>query len=412
MRQANSIFDPILSSVASTQNKSADKKTWHNLIGSSASLAIYHAALQNGISTNKAPILLITQDTPSALRLEHELSSLANNEKACDICLFPDWETLPYDSFSPHQDIISQRLTTLYQLSRMQQGVVIVPINTLLQRLAPKQFLEANSLLIKQGEKKDLHQLRQELENCGYRCVDQVMEHGEFSVRGAILDLYPMGSKTPFRLDFFDDEIDEIRLFDPDSQRSTDKVNKIELLPAHEFPTDKAAINLFRSQYREHLKTNNEKESIYHQVSNGILPNGIEYYLPLFFEQTNTLFDYLSTQTQIILHGDIDHALEQYWLDINYRYENRRYDPTRPLLPPKKLFLHRDELYLELKNFNRITIAKTLQSKETAEKELNKSTLNKSTLNKSKDSKCNNLLLNVFVKKRGIFITRSHRCQN
>ena len=360
MSQAISLFEPILSS----QSTQADKKTWRNLYGSSASVAIYHAALKND-----APILLITQDTPSALRLEHELSSLANSEKACNICLFPDWETLPYDSFSPHQDIISQRLTTLYQLSRMQQGIVIVPINTLLQRLAPKQFLEANSLLIKQGDKKDLHQLRQELENCGYRCVDQVMEHGEFSLRGAILDLYPMGSKTPFRLDFFDDEIDEIRLFDPDSQRSTDKVTKIELLPAHEFPTDKTAINLFRSQYREHLKTNNEKESIYHQVSNGILPNGIEYYLPLFFEQTNTLFDYLNAQTQIILHGDIDNALEQYWLDINYRYEDRRYDPTRPLLEPKQLFLHSDELYRELKSFNRITIAKAIKTVVTAEQE-------------------------------------------
>jgi len=361
MSQAISLFEPILSSLQTTQ---ADKKTWCNLYGSSASVAIYHAALKNS-----APILLITQDTPSALRLEHELSSLANSEQACDICLFPDWETLPYDSFSPHQDIISQRLSTLYKLSRMQQGIVIVPINTLLQRLAPKQFLEANSLLIKQGDKKDLHQLRQELENCGYRCVDQVMEHGEFSVRGAILDLYPMGSKTPFRLDFFDDEIDEIRLFDPDSQRSSDKKSKIELLPAHEFPTDQAAINLFRSQYRENLKTNNEKESVYHQVSNGILPNGIEYYLPLFFEQTNTFFDYLNEHTQIILHGDIDNALEQYWLDINYRYENRRYDPTRPLLEPKHLFLHSDELYRELKAFNRITISKALIATPEKEKE-------------------------------------------
>jgi transcription-repair coupling factor (superfamily II helicase) len=371
MSAALSLFNPV---IINSSAKKADKKTWHNLHGSSASLAIYHAAKQI-----ESPVLLITQDTPSALRLEHELSSLAESEhNTLSICLFPDWETLPYDSFSPHQDIISQRLTTLYQLSRMQQGIVIIPVNTLLQRLAPKQFLAANSLLIKQGDKKDLHQLRQELENSGYRCVDQVMEHGEFSVRGAIVDLFPMGSKTPFRLDFFDDEIDEIRLFDPDSQRSTNKVSKIDLLPAHEFPTDKAAINLFRRQYREQLKASNEKESIYHQVSNGILPNGIEYYLPLFFEQTNTLFDYLSAQTQIILHGDIDLASAQYWLDINTRYENQRYDPTRPLLAPKQLFLHADELYRELKQFNRISIAKTIttatqeQEQELAQKPLRK----------------------------------------
>jgi len=368
MSSVVSLFNPLLSMSSPLSVKNADKKTWHNLYGSSASLAIYNAAQQSN-----APILLISQDTPSARRLEHELLSLVDAQQSpISICLFPDWETLPYDNFSPHQDIISQRLTTLYQLSRMQQGIVIVPINTLMQRLAPKQFLEANSLLIKQGDKKDLHQLRKELEASGYRCVDQVMEHGEFSVRGAIVDLFPMGSNKPFRLDFFDDEIDEIRLFDPDNQRSTDKVKKIDLLPAHEFPTDKTAINLFRSQYREHLKTNNEKESVYHQVSNGILPSGIEYYLPLFFEQTNTLFDYLAEQTQIIIQGDIDHALEQYWLDINYRYDNKRYDPTRPLLAPKQLFLQADELYGELKRFNRITIASTLaltESKQANETE-------------------------------------------
>jgi len=362
MSSVVSLFNPLLSNSSVLSDKHADKKTWHNLYGSSASLAIYNAAQQS-----EAPILLISQDTPSARRLEHELLSLASAHKnPISICLFPDWETLPYDSFSPHQDIISQRLTTLYQLSRMQHGIVIVPINTLLQRLAPKQFLEANSLLIKQGDKKDLHQLRQELEANGYRCVDQVMEHGEFSVRGAIVDLFPMGSNKPFRLDFFDDEIDEIRLFDPDNQRSTDKVTKIDLLPAHEFPTDKEAINLFRSQYREQLKASNEKESIYHQVSNGILPSGIEYYLPLFFEQTNTIFDYLAEKTQIIVQGDIDHASEQYWFDINYRYEDRRYDPTRPLLPPKQLFLQSDELYGELKRFNRITIAKSITTNSVA----------------------------------------------
>lgn len=356
MSSAASLFNPLLSKLSTQAEKGSDKKTWYNLYGSSASVAIYKAAQQSD-----TPILLISQDTPSARRLEHELLSLSDaQQNPISICLFPDWETLPYDNFSPHQDIISQRLTTLYQLSRLQQSIVIVPINTLMQRLAPKQFLDANSLLIKQGDKKDLHQLRQELEASGYRCVDQVMEHGEFSVRGAIVDLFPMGSNKPFRLDFFDNEIDEIRLFDPDNQRSTDKVKKIDLLPAHEFPTDKEAINLFRGQYREQLKTSNEKESIYHQVSNGILPSGIEYYLPLFFGKTDTLFDYLSEQTQIIIQGDIDHALEQHWLDINYRYENKRYDPTRPLLAPKQLFLHSDELYGELKRFNRITISKNI----------------------------------------------------
>ncbi|MBA6292964.1 transcription-repair coupling factor [Colwellia sp. MB3u-70] len=341
------LFNPVL---AKSRGKSADKKVWQNLPGSSATVAIFHGAL-----STQQPILLLTHDTPSALRLEQELTSL-NQQAQLPICLFPDWETLPYDTFSPHQDIISQRLATLYQLSRMDKGIVIVPISTLMQRLAPKQYIEANSLIIQKGDKKDLHQLRQSLEASGYRCVDQVMEHGEFSARGAILDIFPMGSKTPFRLDFFDDEIDEIRLFDPENQRSSDKIDGINLLPAHEFPTDTDGTNLFRSQYREQFTSTIDKASIYHQVSNGIMPAGIEYYLPLFFQQTNTLCDYLADNTLVIISGDIDKALAHYWTDIDYRYEDRRYDPTRPLLPPKHLFLNSEELYSALKPFDRINL--------------------------------------------------------
>jgi transcription-repair coupling factor (superfamily II helicase) len=341
------LFNPVL---AKSRGKSADKKVWQNLPGSSATVAIFHGAL-----STQQPILLLTHDTPSALRLEQELTSL-NQQAQLPICLFPDWETLPYDTFSPHQDIISQRLATLYQLSRMDQGIVIVPISTLMQRLAPKQYIEANSLIIQKGDKKDLHQLRQSLEASGYRCVEQVMEHGEFSARGAILDIFPMGSKTPFRLDFFDDEIDEIRLFDPENQRSSDKIDGINLLPAHEFPTDTDGTNLFRSQYREQFTSTIDKASIYHQVSNGIMPAGIEYYLPLFFQQTNTLCDYLTDNTLVIISGDIDKALAHYWTDIDYRYEDRRYDPTRPLLPPKHLFLNSEEVYSALKPFDRINL--------------------------------------------------------
>ncbi len=351
MSKLHHLLTPV---VASRRGKQADKKTWTNLIGSSASLAIYQAAKKVD-----QPILLVVHDTPSALRLEQELTSLTTTTDPLSICLFPDWETLPYDTFSPHQDIISQRLATLYQLSRMNKGIVIVPVSTLLQRLAPKQYLEANSLLIAKGQVKDLHQLRRELEASGYRCVDQVMEHGEFSARGAILDLYPMGSKTPYRLDFFDDEIEDIRLFDPDNQRSSDTVDKIDLLPAHEFPTDKMGVNLFRQQYRDMFTNTIDKGSVYHQVSNGILPAGIEYYLPLFFEQTNTLCDYLADNTLVIVSGDIDKSIAQYWLDIEYRYEDRRYDPTRPLLPPKSLFLDSEALYKALKPFDRITVKTT-----------------------------------------------------
>ncbi|MDP7593020.1 MAG: transcription-repair coupling factor [Litorilituus sp.] len=356
MSKTSCLLTPVL---AKNKTNTVDKKSWHHLYGSSSSIALYQGAL-----TSDAPLLIITHDTPSALRLEQELTSLAQQKHQLSICLFPDWETLPYDTFSPHQDIISQRLSTLYQLSRMPKGIIIIPVTTLVQRLSPKQYIEANSLLINKGDKKDLHQLRQELESSGYRCVEQVMEHGEFSARGAILDLFPMGSNTPFRLDFFDDEIDEIRLFDPDSQRSNQHVEQINLLPAHEFPTDKAAINTFRSQYRQLFTSSIDKESIYHQVSNGILPAGIEYYLPLFFssvdsdktQKTATLFDYLPANTLVTVIGDLDKSLQHYWQDIEYRYENRRYDPIRPLLPPQQLFLSGEALNIALKPFARITI--------------------------------------------------------
>jgi len=347
MSKNTSLFNPIL---AKRKGKNADKKTWTNLQGSSSSLAIYY-----GACNAESPVLLLTHDTPSAIRIEHELKSL-NTNKALSICLFPDWETLPYDTFSPHQDIISQRLATLYQLSRIEKGIVIVPVCTLLQRISPKKYLDINSLIIKKGDRKDLHKLRQELEASGYRAVDQVMEHGEFCARGAIIDLFPMGSKTPFRLDFFDDEIDEIRLFDPESQRSSDKVIGINLLPAHEFPTDQDGINLFRSQYREMFTGNIPKESVYHQVSNGILPAGIEYYLPLFFDETSTLCDYLSDNTLVIISGDIDNAQTQFWKDAQSRYENRRYDTSRPLLAPEKLFLNSEELYSAIKPYDRIVL--------------------------------------------------------
>lgn len=357
MSQNTSILSPTL---AKRRGKNADKKVWQNLTGSSATVAIYQAAL-----SADSPVLLIVHDTPSALRLEQELLSL-NTDSALNIFLFPDWETLPYDTFSPHQDIISMRLATLYQLPRMENGIVIVPISTLVQRLAPKSYLEQNSFVVQRGDKKDLHQIRQELEASGYRAVDQVMEHGEFSARGAILDLFPMGSKKPFRLDFFDDEIDEIRLFDPENQRSKDKVEAVNLLPAHEFPMDQDGVNLFRSQYREMFSGSINKESIYHQVSNGIMPAGIEYYLPLFFEQTSNLFDYLSEQTLVIVSGDIEKALAHYWTDIDYRYEDRRYDPTRPLLAPADVFLNSEQLFSALKPFDRITINPLSQLSETS----------------------------------------------
>jgi len=346
MAKQISLFEPVLPTSKATKQ---DKKQWLNLPGSSASLALYNAA-----KIADHCIVVVTKDTPTAIRLEHEIASLGDE---LDIVLFPDWETLPYDSFSPHQDIISQRLATLYKLPSMVKGIVIVPVNTAIGKLAPKQYIQSNSLSVRTGQRSDLHQMRQTLESCGYRNVEQVMEHGEFCARGAILDLYPMGAKHPIRLDFFDDEIDEIRVFDPENQRSKEKIDTFELLPAHEFPMDQSGINKFRQAYRETFTGTIDKESIYHQVSDGIMPAGIEYYLPLFFEQTSTLFEYLPAQTTLVIYEDITPQLDSYWHDIEYRYEDRKYDPTRPLLEPSELFLSKDELFGQFKSFNRISIS-------------------------------------------------------
>jgi transcription-repair coupling factor (superfamily II helicase) len=329
---------------------SNDKIHWGNLSGSALSMAICH-----GAQNHQGAVLLVVPDTPTALKLEQELEFF-KQPADYEVLVFPDWETLPYDTFSPHQDIISQRLLTLHQLLSLEKGIIIVPINTLMLRLAPKSFLGMNSLVIDQSQKINMHDLRLQLDASGYRAVEQVMEHGEFSIRGSIVDLYPMGSKHPYRLDFFDDEVDSIRLFDPQTQRSDTRIDKIRLLPAHEFPTDKSAIELFRHNYREQFTVRNEKESIYQQVSKNMLPSGIEYYLPLFFEQTGTLFDFLPANTLLMTMGDLEDSAARFWSDIERRYEDRRYDQLRPLLEPKALFLPINELFGEFKAFARINL--------------------------------------------------------
>ncbi len=246
-----------------------DQLGWGNLAGAALPLA-----LSELVRTEPALYLLIVPDTPTALRLEQELAVFLGD--SVPLYSFPDWETLPYDQFSPHQDIISQRLRTLYQLPAVTHGLVLVPVSTLMLRLSAPEHLQQQSLLLKKGQRLDLGSLRLQLVQAGYRAVEQVMQHGEFSVRGSLLDLYPMGSPLPYRIDFFDDEIDGLRTFDPDNQRTVAQVNQIELLPAHEFPLDKTAIERFRSRYRERFQQRNEKESLYQQVSSGALPAGSE----------------------------------------------------------------------------------------------------------------------------------------
>ncbi|MGM0524642.1 MAG: transcription-repair coupling factor [Pseudomonadota bacterium] len=328
--------------------------SWVNLRGSSEALA-----LAKLIDHTPGRVLIVTPDANQAHRIEQEVRFFAgeNTEYHDDITLFPDWETLPYDSFSPHQDIISERLSVLARLPAAKRGALIVSVNTLMQRIAPKTFVKSQALEFTVGQKLNSIALREELEKAGYRHVNQVMEHGEFSARGSILDLFPMGSQLPYRLDFFDDEIDSIRPFDPETQLSQQPVNQVRLLPAHEFPLTKAGIEQFRSQFRERFEVTTERDSVYQQVSKSQLPGGIEYYLPLFFEETATLFDYLPSDTVLVTFGDIQGALERLWTDINHRYEQRRYDKQRPLLHPNELFLPANEVHRGFKKLHRIRTA-------------------------------------------------------
>jgi transcription-repair coupling factor (superfamily II helicase) len=338
--------DPLLA-IPKIKNKT-DRLLVANLKGSSLALAVSECATQQ-----KSPLILIVNDTPSALKLQQELKYFI--EENINVFTFPDWETLPYDNFSPHQDIISTRIETLYKLPSIKEGVLIVPITTLLLRLAPPSYLKQYTLIIKQGETIELQTLRADLEEAGYYAVDQVMEHGEFCARGSLLDIYPMGSKAPYRIDFFDDEIDSIRPFDSESQRSLTPVSEIKLLPAHEFATDSDAIKRFKTKFADKFTSpqSTSKESIFSKINQSNLPAGIEYYLPLFFEETVTLFDYFPKTSRIAVIGDINQATTDFWYDLEVRYQERKVDLFRPLLEPAELYLRHDECFEHLKQWPR-----------------------------------------------------------
>ncbi len=329
---------PILPLVSPTG--AGDKKHTGNLTGASLALAIAELAEKHNGHT-----LLAVPDPQMALKLLSEIEQFSQQ----DVSLFPDWETLPYDNFSPHQEIISDRIAKLYMLPSQTCGITIVPISTLLQRQSPRDFLLQHTLMVKTGDLYSLEKLRIQLEKSGYRHVDQVFGPGEYASRGSILDLYPMGSQAPYRIDFFDDEIDTIRTFDPENQRSIEDMSEIRLLPAHEFPTSESAIEDFRIRWRQQFETRREPESIYVQVSKGTWPAGIEYWQPLFFDHTETLFDYIADNSQIITVGDIEGAVDHFLADVEHRFDQRRVDPLRPLLEPNVLWQKKDELFSNLK---------------------------------------------------------------
>ena len=292
------------------------------------------------------PTAVVTASAADAQRLLEEIAFFAPEVRCA---LFPDWETLPYDTFSPHQDLISERLATLWRISQRDKetgaDLVLVPATTALYRLAPPSFLAGYTFQFKVRQKLDEARLKAQLTLAGYSHVTQVVSPGEYAVRGSLIDLFPMGSAVPYRVDLFDDEIDSIRTFDPDTQRSLYPVPEARLLPGREFPMDDAARTRFRSRWRELLDGDPTKSRIYKDMGSGVATAGIEYYLPLFFEDTATVFDYLGAQATLVLHGDLEAAFTHFWEDTRERYRLVQGDPERPTLPPPALFLSAEQFY-------------------------------------------------------------------
>ena len=335
--------------------KAGDRLTLPALAGSADALAIANAATAARAAPERRLLAVLTADAGDAQRLLDEIPWFAPELK---VRLLPDWETLPYDNFSPHHDLISERLATLYAVMRGECDVLLVPASTAAYRLAPPAHLAAYTFFLKQGEKLDAEAFRAQLTLAGYTNVTQVVSPGEYSIRGGIIDLFPMGSPLPYRLDLFDDEIESIKTFDVDNQRTLYPVPEVRLLPAREFPLDDAGRTRFRQRFRELFEGDPAKTGVYKDVSNGIASAGIEYWLPLFFEETATLFDYLPAQTVLCLHRDVPEAIRAFWRDAQSRYDMLSGERSRPLLAPGELFLGEEAFFLAAKPYARIDLGK------------------------------------------------------
>ena len=326
-----------------------NRQRWSSLYGSASALAITQASIIHNRFT-----LVITEDTASALKTQTEIKFFAGSK--FEVLQLPDWETLPYDSFSPHQDIISERISTLATLPSIKSAILVVSASTLIQRLAPVSFIAGNHFSIATNQNLSQEQLRKQLDNAGYRRVDTVFDHGEYAIRGSIIDMFPTGIHHPLRIDWFDDEIDTIRTFDTETQITINKIDKINLMQAREFPVNDKAINEFQNRWHQEFSGNYKKVPLYQDVSQGIIPPGIEYYLPLFFDDTSTLLDYLPKDALIIAQGNIEDSIEQFWNDLQDRYENYHANIERPILKPKYLYLRSGEIFQSLKQFDGVVI--------------------------------------------------------
>jgi len=316
------------------------------LAGSADALAL------SRLASDSTPLVVIAAQARDAQRLLEEIAWFAPRLRAC---LLPDWETLPYDAFSPHPDLVSERLATLYRIQRGEFDIAIVPAQTALVRLCPPAYLAGRTFFLAQGERLDAGALRAQLATAGYQHVTQVVAPGEFCLRGGLIDLYPTGSPLPYRLDLDDDLIEAIRTFDVDTQRTLYPVKDVRMLPAREFPLDEAGRVTFRSRWRETFEGDPSKKGIYRDVSSGIAAGGIEYYLPLFFDEAATLFDYLPANAALARHGDVPAAVDAFWREAASRYRLLGGDPERPLLPPERMFLPAEAFHVAARALRRAT---------------------------------------------------------
>ncbi|HXM83970.1 MAG TPA: transcription-repair coupling factor [Burkholderiales bacterium] len=321
------------------------RRRYTRLSGSSDALALARLAAA------EKPLAVITATALDAQRLANEIGWFAPGLR---VCLLPDWETLPYDQFSPHQDLVSERLATLYRIQRGEFDVAVVPTPTALVRLCPPAYIAGHTFFLQTGTRLDLEQLKEQLGTAGYQHVTQVVAPGEFCFRGGLIDLFAMGSALPYRIDLDDEVIEAIKTFDVDTQRTLYSVKEIRLLPAREFPLDEAGRARFRSRWRELFEGDPSKKSLYRDVSNGVPAAGIEYYLPLFFEAAATLFDYLPQGCSVALHQDVSGAIQDFWREASSRFKLQGGDPDRPLLPPPQLFVPAEEFYQRLREHPRI----------------------------------------------------------
>jgi len=327
-----------------------------NLFGSGDAYALAQTALE--LKARGQMLAVVVAQASDGQRLLAEIPWFANGGLRCH--LLPDWETLPYDAFSPHQDLVSERLATLHEIQTGQCDVAIIPATTALVRMAPPSFLAAYTFFFKQGESLDEAKLKSQLTLAGYTHVSQVMSPGEYSVRGGLIDLFPMGSALPYRLDLFGDTIETIRTFDADTQRSLYPVKEVRLLPGREFPMDEASRTAFRSRWRETFEGDPSRAVVYKDISSGIASAGIEYYLPLFFDETATFFDYLPAEASVAMVGDIDAAIKRFWADTESRYKFLKADRERPILPPQDIFLGDEQFFVLAKPHPRIAISRDM----------------------------------------------------